>query len=300
MGVGSGIGAAHAQTPTFSLSPQTQNVDLSAGHVQVTVQISGATNVAAFEFRLRYDPGVLSNPTVQAGPFLAALSPQCPDALVDVNGEGHADPGTVDFGCATIGVTAGESGSGALATVTFQLAGGDQTSVALEHLSATGGPPADDNECASGCAAQNGSITVNGGDPSKDHGLSSTPTPIPQQENPAPTSTPVQPPATTVPGSTAVVGTTQGAGSTPASGGSGSGATSGAAGSGAAPGGTVAGASSGSTQRTGTGVGKFGYGPQPADRRGAKAAFAAALTMALLGVALLASSAAVRWRWRGD
>ena len=288
-------GRAEAQGPTFALSPQNQTVDLAAGHVSVEVQIAGATSVAAFQFRLRYDPGVLSHPTVQVGSFLGStgLTPQCPDPLVDVDGP-RSDPGTVLYGCATIGQNAGVNGSGTLATVTFDLAGGASTNIYFEHLSAT--DTLANNFCDGGkCGAQSGSVTVSGGDPTKDQGYANTPTAVPvvPDDTATPTSvsgsghrTPTEVSASPASGSAGSGGTgVTGAGGTAAGGG----------GSTSAPSGTVAGVASGSSGG-GTGVGKFGYGPQPENNHGARLAAVLALVVGVVGGVALAYGERLRRR----
>jgi len=180
---------ASAAASIFAVSPPSQSVDLSAGTVQVQVQVQDASNMAAFQFLLRYDRGVLSDPTASVGPFLGSggQTPECPNAVVD----GQDGAGTILFGCATIGQSQGVSGSGTLATVTFRLAGGSQTSILIERMSLT--DALSNSRCP--CSAQDGSVTVNGGDPSKDLGLSATPTPVPEPAD-TPTTTPGQPTAT--------------------------------------------------------------------------------------------------------
>lgn len=179
---------AAAAANTFVVSPASQSVDLSAGTVQVDVQVQDVSNMAAFQFLLRYDRGVLSDPTATVGAFpgSAGQSPECPGQVVD----GPEGPGTILFGCATIGQTQGVSGSGTLATVTFRLSGGAQTVINVERTTLT--TSIGDDLCTGWCPARGATVTVNGGDPTKDFGLSSTPTPAPQPTD-VPTSTSGQP-----------------------------------------------------------------------------------------------------------
>ncbi len=308
----SGGGAAHAQAgPTFVLSPQTQTVDLSAGTVQVQVDIQNAVNMTAFQFVLRYDPGVLSQPNPTVGPLLGStgLSVQCLPPIVD----GASGPGTVQFACLAGVLGAPQvTGSGNLATVTFRLAGGASTAVVIEQnrISNANGDYLCPGVGLTDCPAQDGSIIVTGGNPALDRGLSPTPTPAPVAV------------ATAVPiGGAPVSGTTpapagagdagaSSAGAAAAAGGAASRGT-GAAGAAGAPSGTIAGASSGALSSGGAAgaagsgapgsggaaVGKFGFGPPPAshqhDRRDA---IIAALALAALGLVLLRAAAAVRPR----
>ncbi|MDE3096932.1 MAG: hypothetical protein KGK07_13170 [Chloroflexota bacterium] len=305
----SGGGAAHAQAaPTFVLSPQTQTVDLSAGTAQVQVKVQNATNVAAFGFRLRYDPGVLAQPAFQLGPFLASGGGfvQCQPPIIDGSGAG-----TISVGCFG---GSGASGSGLLGTVTFQLAGGSSTAVliekdVLESADLTLKAPVCGTYIAPECAKQDGSITVTGGNPALDRGLQPTPTPIP---SPVATTVPIggAPVSATTP---APVGAAD-AGASPAGaavaapGGAASTGGGSAPGQAGAPSGTIAGASagalssgggagSGAPGSTGATVGSYGFGPPPPshqhDRRDA---IIAALALAALGLALLRAAAAVRPR----
>ncbi|MHB8378220.1 MAG: cohesin domain-containing protein, partial [Dehalococcoidia bacterium] len=271
---------AHAQAgPTFLLSPQTQTVDLSAGTVQVQVQVQNATNVAAFGFVLRYDPAVVDQPAIQAGPFLGSAGRfvNCQPPIVDGSTWGI---GTVLYGCYTLGSGTGASGSGVLANVTFHLAGGARTAVVIENDVLASADLAAGSVCgtyaAPQCPAQDGSVTVTGGNPALDRGLSPIPTPPPVQSAPAPTTggVPVSSITPTALGASAAAGS-----AAPVTGAADPGAAAGA------PSGTIAGASSGAPSaaaaagadaaaaasgRTGAAVGAFGYGPQPStnhDRR---------------------------------
>jgi hypothetical protein len=130
--------ATSSATPTsttesvISLKPSREIVPLAAGSAAFQVEIGSASNVAAFQFLLRYDPSVLTLPTVQVGPFLGSTGRQlfCPAPVVD----GYAGPGTLLYGCATVGFGPGVDGSGVLATVRFSLASAGSTSISLEQI----------------------------------------------------------------------------------------------------------------------------------------------------------------------
>lgn len=285
----------------FILNPQQQTVQLSDGSADVQVRIQNVSGMAAFQFVLRYDAGVLKDPTVDAGSLLPGAD--CPPTLVDTNGSG-----TVQFGCATTGLGSGVSGSGLLATVHFILAGGAFTNVLVEKAEAANSESG--SVCANGadfCDVENGFITVAGGDPGKQQGLSATPTPGAATPGPTPPSTPLPTATAGVGGSSSGGSTTEGA--TPGQGGTsaapatgetapgsaGAAATGGSAtihGAGGAPG-SAAGVGSGN--QSAGGVGRFGTGPGPQPVRHYEA-WAGAL--AVLGVALLAVGEALRRRGR--
>lgn len=291
----------------FLLSPQTQTVQLSAGTAQVDVQIQNVSGMTAYQFVLRYDAGVLKNPTVDAGNFLPAAN--CAPPLVDSQANG---PGTVQFGCFTSGQGAGISGSGTLGTVHFALAGGAFTNVVIEKAEAssswlTSAPASVCANAANYCDVQNGSITVAGGDPAKQQGLSPTPTPNPVDSGstPPPTPTAGAGGTTQTAPTTGAGGATQGETAPP--GGTGDASTAGgvtgsagsASGAGGASGsrpagsaGTAAGAGNGSAQ----GVGKFGMGPPPGQGGRPYDTWAAALASA--GVLLLGAGVVTRARSR--
>jgi hypothetical protein len=169
-------GAAHAQdVAVFKLSPQDQTVNLSAGTATVDVRIENVSDMAAFQFVLRYDRGVLKNPTVQRGPFLGSTgrNVQCPAPVIDADRNGL---GTVQYSCVTLQLGPGVSGSGLLATVTFELAGGSQSPLVFYRQSVTNSNA--DSRCAGGaefCGGVNGGISVAGGDPAKNLGLTNPP-----------------------------------------------------------------------------------------------------------------------------
>jgi hypothetical protein len=175
-------GARAAGPPQFSVQPAEQTVAIAAGSAQVTVRIGGVSGMAAFQFLLRYDAGVLRQPIVAPGPFLGSTghAAQCPDPVVDDQQKGL---GTVKFGCATVNEWEGVSGDGLLATVTFELAGGAATSVRLENVSAT--DALGNSLCGSGCATADGSVVVAGGDAGSQHGIEPAPTRVPLGDDPA-------------------------------------------------------------------------------------------------------------------
>ena len=113
---------------TFSLSPLQQTVPFAAGSAQVEVQLDAASDVGAFEFSLKYDPAVLRDPAIQPGPFLGSTGRPifCPAPVVD------SVLGTLLYGCASVGLGDGVTGSGVLATVTFRFAGTGTAAIAFQ------------------------------------------------------------------------------------------------------------------------------------------------------------------------
>jgi hypothetical protein len=152
-------GRAEAATTVFSVEPGEQNVALAAGSATVQVRIENATDVAAFEFILAYDPAVLSQPSVAVEPLINSTGrdAQCLGPIVDSAANG---PGTVEYGCATTGSGAGVSGAGVLATVTFRLHGGGRSPVLLERVAASN--ELGDSTCGPGCLVEDGTVEVSG------------------------------------------------------------------------------------------------------------------------------------------
>ncbi|MBF6601099.1 MAG: hypothetical protein IVW36_11375 [Dehalococcoidia bacterium] len=287
---------AAAAGPTFVVSPAQQTVNLSAGTVQVQIQIQNATNVANFGFVLHYDPGVLKDPQPAVGPFLASSGrvPDCPPPVLDNPQSGG--PGTIQFGCATPGQGRGADGSGVLATITFTLAGGARTALNIDDSTVA---DALANIYCRPCTAVNGSVDVTGGDASKDRGVATTPpaNPTPTGDNPGSklTGTPASGPgsapssdsgsgagngAPAAPGSAAPSGRSSGPGGSPATGTTRGGSVS-AAGSGARAGTAASGSAAGATQ-----TGKFGSGPPPASQT-PRNTLIGAIALSIAGLALV-------------
>jgi hypothetical protein len=274
-------GADAAAPNMFSLDPSSQTVDLAAGTATVNVKIQDATNINAFQFVLRYDPGVLVAASVVSGPFLAGTgrSLTCVGPTVDGINDGL---GTVLYGCAS-GAGPGVGGNGALATVTFHLAGGSATPIAIEQARVSN---ADGQNICTGadltCSVEGGSVTVTGGSAGANQGVSSTPTPGTVPADTGGVSPTIEAGSTQTGGTspTPLSGSAQTAGASPTPAGDASGQTpagglaavdpasgqplpgdAGAA-AGAATGSTGAGSGTIAPSGAGAGVGRFGYGPQ--------------------------------------
>lgn len=287
-------GASGQEVAAFKLSPQQQTVNLSSGTVSVDVNVVNVTDMASFEFTLRYDRGVLRNPAVVSGPFLGSTGRHvsCLEPVVDSESNG---PGTLQFGCATLALGEGVSGSGLLATVTFDLAGGSQTALVFEETVLTNANA--DSVCAGGalhCGGTNGSITVNGGNPSLNKGLSSRPSvnAPPPEPTPAIGGIPISGAGNPTPTTGTGNGDAPSGGSTgPAGQPAGQPGGSGTTGNRLAPGNTTGPAGpAGGTAPTGViapQVGEFGSGPVDGGRdKGLVAAFAA-LAMAAVGLMIV-------------
>jgi len=150
------IGALHtaqSQAPSV-VRIETPEGDLMPGGEAfgVTLVVDDVTNLGAFQFRLTYDPNIVQFQDVKEGQFLGSsgrpvecLPPNTPQ-------------GAIDFTCVTLGSTPeGPTGSGELATVTFQPTGSGTSPLHFDLL-ILADPPA--NELPS--QAEDASITVEG------------------------------------------------------------------------------------------------------------------------------------------
>jgi len=114
-------GTAGAQTAVMKVVPASRTVDVRDGKFTVEIMVEDASNLAAFDFSLSYDPSVVENVSVQGGDFLGSSGRQvfCPEPTIYTDPE----PGALadlHFGCASKGEgNTGASGSGLLATVAF-------------------------------------------------------------------------------------------------------------------------------------------------------------------------------------
>lgn len=100
----------------IALAPANQQVLQSDVPFAVNVNATGVSNTGSFDFKLHFDPAILSFYGVAVGPFLSSSGRAtfCPPAIVD------AIAGTVRFSCASVGaVPPGPTGSGNLAVVAF-------------------------------------------------------------------------------------------------------------------------------------------------------------------------------------
>ena len=154
---------------------------------QVSVNVEGAANLAAYEWILTYDPALLTYVEGSAtnASFLGSTgrTVQCPPEILD------PEEGSVRFGCATIGATPpGPSGSGTLSTLTFSPVAAGSASLCFTFISLAD-PLAEDIPAT----VVNGSVGIGGVAASAPNcGALPTPTPFSGM-------TPGPPPATSTP-----------------------------------------------------------------------------------------------------
>ena len=145
-----GAHAAQGQGAMVRLELPSENPRVGGGTLSVSVVVDQVTNLGAFEFELTYDQHILEFKDVQEGPFLGSSGRrvQClpPETTA----------GSLLFRCVTLGATPdGPTGSGALATLTFQPVGDGISPLHFARLILTD-PPA--NLLAA--TGQDASITV--------------------------------------------------------------------------------------------------------------------------------------------
>ncbi|MCH8948972.1 MAG: hypothetical protein IIB87_01180, partial [Chloroflexi bacterium] len=197
---------AGAQEPTptpipstvVRVDPPTQNVTAGTD-VVIDIVVDYATNLAAYEFEIQYNPSILTFVSVTNSSFLGStgrtvicLPPQL-------------GPDTVRYGCVTFAPPPpdGPTGSGVLATITFSTSCFGSTALAftlagLGDALGTGLPT----------QTQDGSATVTGGGACPTPTVTPTPGPASPTPSPTPTATatPTGLPPTPVPQLCAVAG----------------------------------------------------------------------------------------------
>jgi len=106
---------AAAQEAAVRLEVPSTPVAADGKPFTLAVVVEDVTNLGAFQFDLTYDPAIVKFVEVQEGPFLGSSGREV-RCLPPRTGEGSAG-----LTCVTLGATpGGPSGSGVLATVTFQ------------------------------------------------------------------------------------------------------------------------------------------------------------------------------------
>ena len=102
-------------TVTKVVSPSTWPAD--GGSFEVQIRIESVANLGSYEWQLTFDPAVIQFVDVVDGGFLGSTG----RTLLFCGKSPYVDPaqGSVRFGCATGGATAGPSGSGLLSKLTF-------------------------------------------------------------------------------------------------------------------------------------------------------------------------------------
>lgn len=175
-------GISAAQGATVRLLPNSQNVQVGDS-LNVDVTIEDATGLAAFEFRVKYDPSVLKLEGVTKTDFLASTGRPvtCPPP------DEEAAKRTTDawFGCATLNTTAGppKSGSGILAHISFSALGPGLTYLTFVKLQL-----ADDfsEDCCSPLSFSEAAVRVIAPDEPTPETLPPTPTRNPSALTPTP------------------------------------------------------------------------------------------------------------------
>jgi hypothetical protein len=171
-----------AQGATVSLLPSSQNVQLGETFT-IDVAIDNATNLAAYEFRITYDPNILTIEGVTQTDFLRSTGRgvSCPP----IGDEAARKTTDVWFGCATVNKSSGSpvGGSGVLAHISFSAKGPGLTYLTFVKLQL-----ADDmsDDCCAPVSLREAAVRVIAPDePTPDH-LPPTPTLDPAALTPAP------------------------------------------------------------------------------------------------------------------
>ena len=171
-----------AQGATVSLVPSSQNVQLGETFT-VDVAIDNATNLAAYEFRITYDPNILTIEGITQTDFLRSTGRgvTCPP----IGDEAARKTTDAWFGCATVNKSSGPpvDGSGVLAHISFSAKGPGLTYLTFVKLEL-----ADDmsKDCCEPKSWRESAVRVIAPDePTPDH-LPPTPTLDPTAMTPAP------------------------------------------------------------------------------------------------------------------
>jgi len=123
------IHTAQAQGATVRLETPSKSPKVDGEPFYVTVVVDDVTNLGAFEFELTYDPGIVELQDVKEGPFLGSSGRRV-ECLPPRRAEG-----SLDFSCVTLGATPdGPTGSGVLATLTFQPVGEGTSPLHLKQV----------------------------------------------------------------------------------------------------------------------------------------------------------------------
>jgi hypothetical protein len=171
-----------AQGATIGLLPASQNVQLGRSFT-VDVVVENATNIAAFEFRIKYDPKVLKLEGVSETDFLASTgrSVVCPPPA--------AAEETTDawLGCATTNINSGPpvNGSGILAHIKFSAKGPGLTYLTFVKYELSGDMS---DDCCAPVSLNEASVRVIGSDEPTPENLPPTPTRNPAALTPTPIS----------------------------------------------------------------------------------------------------------------
>lgn len=136
LAVVAGRNAAGAQQARVYLEVPQEKISAKGAPFPIRVLIDGVENLGAFEFQFAFDAKVLKFVEVKEGPFLGSSGREVM-CLPHRAGEG-----LVEFKCLTLRATpSGPSGSGVLATVTFEPLAEGTSGLKLRRITITD-PPA--------------------------------------------------------------------------------------------------------------------------------------------------------------
>jgi len=172
-----------AQGATVSLLPSSQNVQ-RGDTFTIDVAAENVTNLAAFEFTISFDPGILSVGSIQESGFLGSTgrNVSCQGPLTEPP---YVSAGSVKFGCVTESpsVTALPVGLGVLATVTFVAIGEGVSPLTFGPLQLANGNTGD---CCEPITPNEAAVRVVGPDDPTPESLPPTPTRNPRAMTPTP------------------------------------------------------------------------------------------------------------------
>jgi len=240
-----------AQGATVSILPNSQNVQ-SGDTFTVEIAVANATNLAAFEFTLSFDPEILSVGSIQESGFLGSTGRKvsCEGPITEPP---YVSPGNVRFGCNTTRAdTPPPSGSGVLATVTFAAIGEGVSPLTFGPVNMTDNWGVDRDLSRT---VNEAAVRVVGPDDPTPESLPPTPTRNPRAMTPTPIpGAPTPRSGPVLPGSPVLPGTEyQDPGGAAAGAGGTSGSSGGASSSGGAASGDGTTGSTGAAPRAGTG-----------------------------------------------
>ncbi len=161
--------SASAQQAVVSVDPPSQSVD-AGNSFSINVMVDDVSNLGAYEFVIQYDPALVSFQSASNGPFLGSTG----RSLYLLNPVVDPVAGTVRYGCGTLGGGDGPSGSGELATLTFNALAAGQSS--LDFTTVNLSDPLS-NDIPAG--AVGGVVLIGGVTPNPTATRTSTPTPSP-------------------------------------------------------------------------------------------------------------------------
>jgi len=102
-------------TPVIWIDPPKKIAQLSGGNFTVDVAIANVTDLGSFQFTLAFSPNIVHAEGAELGVFLGRTGRN----TIPVGPEIDNQMGTISFGAASFGESAGPDGSGVLATIAF-------------------------------------------------------------------------------------------------------------------------------------------------------------------------------------